>query len=165
MDDVISLNNLKFGDYVERFYPIELEIKDTTDTLNSASYLDLRLEIDNEGRLKTKFYDKRDDFRFLFSSSNIPAAPAYGVYIFQFIRYSRACIFYHYVFDRGVLITRKLLNQKFQMVKLRSSLRKIYGRHHELVDSYGITVSQMISDMFLRRNYKTLPFHECDLPN
>jgi hypothetical protein len=52
--DVLSLNN-----YVDRFYPIEPEIKDTTDTDRSASYLDLRLEIDNEGRLRTKLYDKR----------------------------------------------------------------------------------------------------------
>ena len=86
IDDVLSLNNSKFGDYVERIYLIELEIKDNTDTVKSASYLDLHLEIDNEGRLKTKLYDKRDDFsfpigNFPFLSSNIPAAPAYGVYI------------------------------------------------------------------------------------
>ena len=154
IDDVLSLNNSKFGDYVDRIYPIELEIKDTTDTVKSASYLDLHLEIDNEGRLKTKLYDKRDDFsfpivNFPFLSSNIPAAPAYGVYISQLIRYSRACISYHDFLDRGLLLTRKLLNQEFQMVKLKSSLRKFYGRHHELVDRYGITVSQMISDMFL----------------
>ena len=154
IDDVLSLNNSKFGDYVEHIYPIELEIKDTTDTVKSASYLDLHLEIDNEGRLKTKLYDKRDDFsfpivNFPFLSSNIPAAPAYGVYISQLIRYSRACISYHDFLDRGLLLTRKLLNQEFQMVKLKSSLRKFYGRHHELVDRYGITVSQMISDMFL----------------
>ena len=42
-----------------------------------------------------------------------------------------------------------MLKQEFQMVKLKSSLRKFYGRYHELVDRYGITVSQMISDMFL----------------
>jgi hypothetical protein len=41
------------------------------------------VEIDNGGRLKTKLYDKRDDFtfpiiNFPFISSNIPAAPAYG---------------------------------------------------------------------------------------
>ena len=154
IDDVLSLNNSKFGDYVERIYPIELEIKDTTDTVKSASYLDLHLEIDNEGRLKTKLYDKRDDFsfpivNFPFLSSNIPAAPAYGVYISQLIRYSRACISYHDFLDRGLLLTRKLLNQEFQMVKLKSSLRKFYGRHHELVDRYGITISQMVSDMFL----------------
>ena len=45
-DDVLSLNNSKFGDYVDLIYPIELEIKYTTDTEGSASYLDLQLEID-----------------------------------------------------------------------------------------------------------------------
>ena len=38
---MISLNNSKLGDYVECIYPIELEIKDTRDTVKSASYLDL----------------------------------------------------------------------------------------------------------------------------
>ena len=78
MDDVLSLNNSRFGDFVDRIYPIELEIKDTTDTDRSASYL--------EGRLRTKLYDKRDDFNipivnFPFICSNIPAAPAYRIYI------------------------------------------------------------------------------------
>ena len=43
--DVLSLDNSKFGDYVDLIYPIELEIKDTTETQRSASYLDLHLEI------------------------------------------------------------------------------------------------------------------------
>ena len=52
----------------------------------SASYFDLHLEINNEGRLRTKHYVKGDDFNFPimnfpFISSNIPVAPAYGVYI------------------------------------------------------------------------------------
>jgi hypothetical protein len=34
---VLSLNNSKFSDFVDRIYPIELEIKDTTDTDGSAS--------------------------------------------------------------------------------------------------------------------------------
>jgi hypothetical protein len=64
IDDVLSLNNSRLSDFVDRIYPIELEIKDTTDTDRSASYLDLHLEIDSEGRLRTIFYDKRDDFNF-----------------------------------------------------------------------------------------------------
>jgi hypothetical protein len=93
---VLSLSNSRFGDFVDRIYSIELEIKDTTDTDRSASNLDLHLEIDSEGRLKTKLYDKRDDLNFPimnfpFICSNIPAAPAYGVYISQMIRYSRTC--------------------------------------------------------------------------
>ena len=58
IDDVLSLNNSRFGDFVDRIYPIELEIKNTTDTDRSALYLDLRLEIDSERRLRTKIYDK-----------------------------------------------------------------------------------------------------------
>ena len=78
-DDVLSLNNC-----VDRIYPVEPEIKDTTDTNRSASYLGLHLEIDSEGRLRTKLYDKGDDFNipivnFPFICSTIPAAPAYGV--------------------------------------------------------------------------------------
>ena len=42
----IKYNNSRFGDFVDRIYPIELEIKDTTDTARSASYLDLHLEIE-----------------------------------------------------------------------------------------------------------------------
>jgi hypothetical protein len=56
--DVLSLNNTRFGDFVDRIYSIELEIKDTSDTDTSSSYLDLHLEIDSEGWLRTKLYDK-----------------------------------------------------------------------------------------------------------
>jgi hypothetical protein len=115
VDDVLSLNNSRFGDFVDRIYPIALEIKDTTDTDRSASYLDLHLEIDSEGRLRTKLYDKRDDFNFPIVNfpkcSNIAAAPVYGVYIFQMIRNARACTgSYQDFLDRGLLLTRKLLN-------------------------------------------------------
>ena len=94
--DVLSLSNSMFGDCVDPIYLIDLDIKDTTDTDISASYLDLHLEIDSESQLRTKLYDKRDDFdfhivNFPFICGNIPAAPAYGVYLSQLIRYSRAC--------------------------------------------------------------------------
>ena len=125
IDDVLLPNNSRFDDFVDRIYPIELEIKDTTDTDRSPSYLDLHFEIDSEGRLKTKLYDKRDDFNFPivnfpFICSNIPAAPAYGVYISQMIRYSRAFGSYQDFLDRGLLLTRKLLNQVLLLVKLKS---------------------------------------------
>ena len=115
--DVLSLNNSKFVDYVEHIYPIELEIKDTTDTVKSASYLDLHLKIDNEGRLKTKLYDKRDDFsfltvNFLFLSSKSPAAPAYGVFISHLIRYSRASISYHDYLEKRVAAYKEAIKPR-----------------------------------------------------
>jgi hypothetical protein len=73
-----------------------------------------------------------------FICSNIPAAPAYRVFISQLIRYSRACGSYQDFLDRGLLL----------LVKLKSSFRTLYGRHHDLVDRYGIYVSQVTTDMF-----------------
>jgi len=50
IDDILSLNNSRFGDFVDRIYSIEPEIKDTIDTDTCASYLDPHLESDSEGR-------------------------------------------------------------------------------------------------------------------
>ena len=89
------MSNPKFGDYLEVIYHTELEVKDTKESINPASYLDLQLEFDIQGKLDLKFYDKRDDFNFPivnfpFLSSNIPTSPAYGVYVPQLISYARA---------------------------------------------------------------------------
>ena len=124
IEDVLSLNNTKFGDFIDRIYPIELEIKDTIDAARSASYLDPRYE----NRIRTKLYDKRDDFNipivnFPLICSNIPALPAYEVNISQLIWHSRACGSYYDFLDRGLPLTRKLLNQGFLVVKLKSLLR------------------------------------------
>ena len=47
-------------------------------------------------------------------------------------------------------ITRKVLNQGFLLVKLKSLLRKYFGRHYDLVNlnRYGIYVSQMTTNIF-----------------
>ena len=134
IDDVLSLNNPKFGDYVNVIYPKELEIKDTTDKPTYASYLDLHLGIDNRRRLSTKLFDKRDfsfaiiNFPFLYG--NIPAAPAY---ISQLVRYSRACDLYIDFLDRARILTNKLLKQGFVAERLKSSLQKIFVHHREIV--------------------------------
>ena len=95
IDDVLSINNPEFENYLGQMYPAELEINDTTESTTSASYLDLLLSIERDGQLHTSIYDKRDDFNFHitnfpFLGSNIPSSPAYGVFISQLIRYARA---------------------------------------------------------------------------
>ena len=42
IDDVLSINNSRFAEFLP-----ELEVKETTDTASSASFLDLYLEFDN----------------------------------------------------------------------------------------------------------------------
>ena len=50
------------------------------------------------------------------------------------IRYSRAYGSYQDFLDRWLLLTRKLLNQGFLLVKFKSSPRKVYGCHHDLTN-------------------------------
>ena len=85
----------------------------------SASFIDLHIDITNEDRIRTIIYDKRIDFNFpivniLFICSIIPAASVCVVYISQFVLILN-------VLNRGLLLTRKLLNQG---LKLKSSLRR-----------------------------------------
>jgi hypothetical protein len=93
-------------------YPPELEVKETTVTASSASFLDWYLEFDDSGQLSTKFYDKRDDFNFKIINfpnmcSNIPSSPAYGVYISQLIRYARASSNYYDFLKRDLHLRKQ----------------------------------------------------------
>jgi hypothetical protein len=88
------INNSRFPEFLPLIYTPELEVKETIDIASSASFLDLYLEFDDSGKISTKIYDKRDDFNIKIINfpnmySNIPASPAYGVYISQLIRYAR----------------------------------------------------------------------------
>ena len=114
IDDVLSLNNSKFSDYINDIYPEELEIKETTDNSTSSSFLDLLLEFDNDNRLRVKIYDKRDDFNFNivnypFLCGNIPQSPSYGVYVSQLIRNARTSTLYDDFVSRSSRLTSKLL--------------------------------------------------------
>ena len=45
IDDVFSINNSEFENYLGQMCPAELESKETTESITSASYLDLLLSI------------------------------------------------------------------------------------------------------------------------
>ena len=131
IDDVLSLKNTKFAEYFEFIYPRELEIKETTMTAAFSSYLDCYFYIDN-GMLATRLYDKQDDFNFPivnfpFLNSNIPSAPAHGVYVSQLIRHARACSNYQDFMERGKVFTTKSLSQGYQKKQTGSNTRSSMG--------------------------------------
>ena len=149
IDDVFSINNQKFENYLGHMYPVELEIKDTTESNTFTSYLDLLLSIGRDGQLHTSIYDKRDDFNFHitnfpFLSSNIPT---YGVFILQLIRYARACSSYGCFILRASRLSNKLLEQGYVKERFKSSLRKFYGRYGDLIKQYEVSLSQMLNDI------------------
>ena len=148
-------------------YPAELEIKDTTESTTSASYLDLLLSIGRDGQLHTSIYDKGDDFNFQitnypFLSSNIPSSPAYGVFISQLIRYARACSSYECFILRARRLSSKLLKQGYLEGRLKSSFMKFYGWYGDLIQQYEVSLSRMLND-FLILDQQWLP-NQSDFP-
>ena len=138
IDDVLSINNHDFQNYLGQMYLPELEIKDTTESNTSASYLDLLLSIGGDGQLHPSLYDKRDNFNchitnFPFLSSNIPSSPAYDVFISQLIRYARARSSYEWWGRCDFPIS---VFQGYVKERLRSSQRKFYGRYGDLIKQY-----------------------------
>ena len=133
-------------------YPPKLEINGTTESITSASNLDLLLSIGRGGQLHTSLYEKRDNFNFNitnfpFLSSNIPSSPAYCVLISQLIRYTRASSSYECYILSAVRLSNKLLGQGCVKEHLRSSLRKFYGRFGDLIKQYEVPLSQMLHDI------------------
>ena len=50
--------------------------------------------------------------------------------------------------ERGKVLTTKLLSQGYKKNKLIATLKKFYGRHHDLVNPYSVAVSRIDSDVF-----------------
>jgi hypothetical protein len=125
IDDILLINNHDFHNHVTLIYPDELEIKDTTKSNKSASYLDILLKIDSNGRLTSQPYQKRDNLiftivRFPFLCSIIPLSPAYGLCIFQLIQYTRACFSYEDFAKQGKLLTKKSVLHVCNECRLKS---------------------------------------------
>ena len=117
------------------------------------NYIDLHLEFDEDSKLFTRLYDKRDDFdfpivNFPYLSSDIPESPAYGVFVSQLILYAQVCSKFEDFLFRGSILVSKLLKQRYSSHKLQTTLWKFYGRHTDIVHKCDTSVSHMLHGLF-----------------
>ena len=61
-DDLISLNNKRFKEFISDIYPKKLTISETIESTSVASYLDLLFTRENSNNITNKLYDKCDAF-------------------------------------------------------------------------------------------------------
>ena len=80
--------------------------------------------------------------------SNIPASPAYGVYISQLIRYARASSNYSDFLKRHLHLKNRLLDQGYKKIRLIRSLKKFIFRYQDLVEIYSVSAEKIINDGF-----------------
>ena len=79
--DLLNIDNNFFDSMVNRIYPSELQLNKANVSDTEASFMDLHLTI-SDGFVKTKIYDKRDDFdfdmvNFPFLGGDIPRSTSY----------------------------------------------------------------------------------------
>jgi hypothetical protein len=119
-------------------------MKDTTDTSKFASYIHLRIGIKSEGRLRT-FMTKKIMLIFYVWTFHLYVATFHLHLHMRYISLSLLdipvnMVSYQDILDRGLLLTRKLLNQGFLRVKVKSLFRKFCGRHYDLVNRHETSV-------------------------
>ena len=152
IDDLFSINNVNFGNCISAIYPSELELKDTSTSCTSSTevcYLDTNVKTgDVTTPFRISIYDKRNDFAFRIVNfphmdSNIPANPAYGVYISQLVRYVRIYTSKVDFINRLRGLSLRLRQQGFETNRLQNSFNKFVNRHGFIVEKYGAAFREM----------------------
>ena len=85
--------------------------------------------------------------------SNIPASPAYGVYISQLIRYTRASSNYSDFLKRHPYLRNRLLDQDYNKIRLIRYRKKFIFRYQDLVEKYFVSAETIINDGFSQSKY------------
>ena len=142
LDYLLNIDNNFFDSGVNRIYPSELQLNKANVSDAEASFLDLYLSI-SDGFMKTKIYDKRDDFdfdivNFPFLDVDVPRSASYGVYISQLFRFARVSSHVDDFNTRSKVLTAKLLRQGYRFHKLRKAFSKFYQRQFDIVSKYNV---------------------------
>ena len=151
INDLLTINNVDFGNYISAIYPSELELKDTSTSSAEVCYLNTNIKTaDIDTPFRISIYDKRDDFAFWIDNfpgmnSNIPVNPAYGIYMYisQLVRYARICMSKVNFINRLSALSLSLNQQGFETNLLRKSFNKFFNRHGLIVEKYGATLCEI----------------------
>ena len=149
IDDLCGVNNDGLMEqHWNEIYPDELILKKENESDLATTFLDLDVRIEDK-KLKTKLYDKRDDFKFKIVSypdlsSNIPKAPAYGVFIAQLLRIFRTCSSLDDANHRIILLSSKLANQGYSVLRMAKDGRRTLDRHQWICRKFKCKIHEMM---------------------
>ena len=135
--DYRKITNIPTKLVISAIYPSELELKDTSTSSTEVCYLDTNIKTGKNTPFHISIYDKREDFAFRIVNfphmdSNIPANPAYGVYISQLV--------YMLEFARPKL-TSSIDSVVFHYDSDSKALKPIYFRNHLINSSVAMVLS------------------------
>ena len=137
--------NYAFSDSIQYIYPREMELKSTNISLNTCTYLDLRISI-YQGKYNFKSYDKRNDFDFEvinypYKNSNIPTNPAYGIFTSQLVRQCRINKNAVYFKKEVGKLCKKFIRQGFDFAVLKDRYMSFCRNYISEWGRYGVDIS------------------------
>ena len=117
LDNLLNIDYNFFDSMDNLIYPSELQLNKANVSDTDASFLDLHLSI-SDGCVKTKIYDKRDDFdfdivNFPFLDGKIPRSTSYRV----FPSYSFIFLNLFDLLERPVMLMTLILVKDFDIIK------------------------------------------------
>ena len=135
LDDLLNIDNTFINSMVNHIYPSELQLNKANVSDTETSFLDIHLSI-SDGFVKTKIFDKRDDFDFDIVNlpvldGDVPRSTFYGIYISQLICIARVSSHGDDFSTRNKVLTAKLLRRGYRYHKLRKAFSKFYRRHFD----------------------------------
>ena len=152
-DDLFVINDGGlFDSLYKNIYPKEMILKKTNVSPAVVNFLDSTVSI-HQGKFVYKLYDKRNEFNFNvinypYVCGNIPKTPSHGIFISQLIRFCNMnSSFKHYVSNCHDLFT-KLVNQNFDVLRLKRNFDVFCGRHFSYWSKFGINIEQYKNDIF-----------------
>ena len=117
IDDLIIINDSnEFLNSYKEIYPEELQLKKENNHEKEATFLDLHINIDTSGKIKTKLYDKRNSYnffivRFPYKSSNLPNKMFYSTTSAEILRICRATTDFNEFSLTSKLLIQRMLRQ------------------------------------------------------
>jgi hypothetical protein len=135
IDDVVVLNDGgSFETIYKDIYPQCLELNRTNANEKFATFLDLQLNIENDGSGVLRLYDKRKDYTFRVQgfpdiSGNISSAMCYNVAHNEFNRYKAICTREIDFTSNSTELIDKLTNKNYSHNKLWKMYNSIKNRH------------------------------------
>ena len=152
LDDLLNIDNNFFDSMVNHIYSSELQLNQANISDTEASFLDLHLSL-SDGFVKTKSYDKRDEFDFYnvnfpFLDGDGSRSTSYTFYFSQLIRFARVSSHVDDFNARNTVLTAKLLRQGYRYHKLHKAFSKFYRRHFDLVSKYNVGLKTLLLPEF-----------------
>ena len=142
IDDLLKLNNSRFEYAIDDIYPPELQLKKTTESPTSLSYLDTCIMITiNNGKYSTAVYDRRDSFDLISHTCvqifHLNQHMVY-TYISQLVRMGRICSCFVQFKERHYKLTERLIHQGFWYAGLCMAFKKFARCHAGIFSKYSV---------------------------